>query len=134
MKGYIRRGICLFHIGEYDGAKKDIKQFIKLSENDIKQKKIGNEWLNKIINKQKMEYEKQKEIYGNFLNKKNEKGKNINLYDDKEDINNDKGWIKLIVDGIKDIFIVIPEAFISVFNECTQLCRKKKITNKQKQL
>ena len=129
IKGYIRRAICYYKISEFKDAKMDAKKFIKLTKDDVKQLKIGNEWLNKIINAEKKELIKQKEIYGNIFNKTDKNGNKFSLYDDKKSKiknNNKISWIKWMCNPIINICKYIPNKCVHVFNECTKYCRKPK--------
>ena len=121
-KAFIRRGLSYYDQSEYDLAKKDLIMFQKLAQKDDndKEKNLAKRWMNKIQIAKQKELDKEKQIYGGFLDKKSKN--NVSLYDDKKndsDMNDDDNGI------CWKIVMFIPNLFVSCFDECTKYCRKK---------
>ena len=120
-KGLIRRALSYYNLGSYDLAKKDMLKFQELALDNEKESKMIRKYLNRLQIKKQKEAEKQKKIYGGFLDKKG-KGKEFTLYDDKkidgDNDGNDDGFLWRMV-------MAIPNGIMYVVNECTKYCRHK---------
>lgn len=121
-KGYLRRAMSYFDKGDYDLAKKDLIMFQKLAKRDDNEKEVNlaKLWLNKIADKKQKQLDRQRELYGGFLDKQSKN--NVSLYDDKEnddnDEKNDDGFCWKII-------MFIPNLIMNCVDECTKYCRKK---------
>eukprot|EP01083_Nonionella_stella_P065252 170797_1 len=122
-KALIRRGLSYFDLNSYDLAKKDLTKFAK-SAQDKKEKELIKKYLNKLNKAKQEERDKVKQIYGGFLDKKNKK--NVSLYADKKNENNEKNNESMCW----KIMTAIPNGIMYVIDECTKYCTK----NKKKQL
>ena len=107
-------------MGQFDEAKLDMIAFQKLAT-DEKERKLVRKYLNKIQAAKQRALEREKQLYGGFLDKKS--AKRVSLYDDKEKegghTNEDGGgfWWSMLM--------AIPNFVMEMVSECTRYCRKK---------
>ena len=118
-KGLIRRGLSLFEMGQFEEAKLDMIAFQKLAV-DEKERKLVRKYLNKIQAAKQRALEREKQLYGGFLDKKS--AKRVSLYDDKEK----EGGKPKDEEGFWwSMLMAIPNFVMEMVSECTRYCRKK---------
>jgi len=122
-KGLIRRGLSHFDLGHYELAKKDFLNYQALTDLNEKERKMVKLYLLKLQLKKQKDMQRQRKIYGGFLDKNNEKGKGFELYEDKKE-NNDNGNVN---DGwLWWLVMWVPNGLMYFVNECTKFCRSDK--------
>eukprot|EP01084_Bolivina_argentea_P174260 301872_1 len=113
-KALIRRALSYLDNGNYNKSKLDMIKFQKLATGN-KEKKLIKSLLGKIKMAKQRDLEKERQIYGGFLDKKR-----MSLYDDKKINKNEEDTF------LWKMIMVVPNGIMYAFNQCTKYCRKNK--------